>query len=151
LRGELAKYMSGLASRAADLRPVWRYVEAVLRVAMRGQLEGSHGPEGGGYKPLKESTLKKKFPPRRSSRPYDLDQRRTWNMFAQMAHGRITRSRDTLEVAVPTKGAFYVGGGTKYMPPRPVGPSEASADEIAEIIAEYLVTEERQEKLPGVF
>jgi len=116
---------------------------------MRGQLEGSRGPYGKSYARLKKSTLKKKN--RRSSRPYDLEIRKTWPMYAQKGGGRITRGRDFLRIEIPTKGAFYVGGGTKYMDPRPVGPSDEAANEIAEIVAEYIIGEEKQAELPGVF
>ena len=149
MRGEVAKYVSELAGRAADFKPIWGSVENVLRRVAREQLEGSHGPDGGSYERLKPSTLKKKN--RRSERPYDLNIRTTWNMFAQRAGGVIVRAAKSLSIKIPTKGAFYVGGGTKYMEPRPVGPSEVAADEIVEIVADYLIAEDKQPALPGIF
>ena len=166
MRGEVAKYVSELAARAADFKPIWGSVENVLRPAMRGQLESSSGPHGESYAPLKSSTLgaeahratRAGAPAislgrrrRRSPKPYDTMSHKTWNMFAQKAGGVIIRASKSLAIKIPTKGAFYVGGGTKYMQPRPVGPSEAAADEIVEIVADYLIAEDKQPTLPGIF
>ena len=128
---ETTEYLKGLKKRSENYKPVWNNVNSIIRDDFRDQLENSKGPDGKPYKKLKEATIKRGK--RRSDKPYDTSEHKTWDELVDKSGGTVTKSRNDFEIKINTEGSKYA------VRERPIGISDKAADKIAEEIADYLV------------